>query len=238
MLVRRSPRAVLAFCGALVVALATARTVASDLAAIHRRATTAGDEVDVLVATSDLRLGATVAGGDVTVEARHEGHLPPGALRPADDATGRVVAVPVVAGSVITDQHLAEPDRRGVDGVVPPGMRAVHVVLDDAARLRRGAVVDVLVSFDPASVAPDLEPTTTVVEGALVLDIDEPDDSDITSGLPGAGRSGVTVLTDVDGAHRLAFAAANGIVSLALAPPEEACCPIPSSTSSSASSRD
>lgn len=229
-MIRRSPRALAAWCAVGVLALTTARMVGSDLASLHRRATTAGPEIDVVIATRDLPLGATLTDRDVTVRRRFAGRLAPEALRSPRAAVGRVVVVPVLTGNVVSARHLAPRERSGLEGVVPPGMRAVRVVVEDGLQPPPGSVVDVLVSFDPASVDPDTDPTLTVVRGALVLATSPEVDG-------GGGRGpAVTLLTDVDGAHRLAFAATNGVLTLALAPPEEACC-APSSTTTSMPSR-
>lgn len=221
----RPPRALLAWLGAAAVAVLTAQVVASDLAALHRRAQASGAEVRVVVAAHDLPLGSTIEAGDLRLVTRYETHLPPMALRALGDAEGRVVAVPVLEGAEVSDRHLAPRERTGLDGAVPPGMRAIRVVVDEGVRPEPGSVVDVLVTFDPGIVG-DAEPTRPVVRGALVVAVDgEPGSPGVAGGLPGE-RLGVTLLVDDAGAHRLAFAAANGIVTLTLAPPEEACCPL------------
>lgn len=231
MLFRRSPRTVLAWLGASVVAAVTANVVASDLATLHRRATEAGEDVTVAVAARDLPLGATVARSDLDTARRFSRHLPPRAARDPDGLVGRVVVSPVLEGSVLSHRHLADRDRRGLDGVVPPGMRAVRVVTDDAAAVAPGAVVDVLVSFDPTLLGAEVEPTMVAVHGAMVIGTDADPAGGGTLGTDRvgtvgevggvAGNRGVTLLTDPEGARRLAFAAANGIVTLTLAPPEE-----------------
>ena len=57
---RRSPRAVLLWIGAVIVAVVTAAFVATDLAALHRRATTLGPQRSVATAVRDLPIGATI----------------------------------------------------------------------------------------------------------------------------------------------------------------------------------
>jgi Flp pilus assembly protein CpaB len=166
---RRSPRAVALWAGAIVVAVATAGLVASDLAAIHRRARSLG---------------------------------------------------PVEAGYVLA-ANLAPARRTGLDGSLPPGMRALRVVATNAPAVRPGAAVDVLATFGAASAdgARDAAASTTVVAaGVQVLRVD-----------PAAARNGarddtqgVTLLVDADDARRLAFAEANGVVTIALVPPEDA----------------
>lgn len=235
MLFRQSSRALVAWTGAALAALIAAHAVATDMATLHRRARAAGDEVPVVVARRDLPLGTTVETGDLRVERRYERHLPPAARHDRDAVAGRVVTSPVLKGSVVTDRHLAPRGRTGLEGVVPPGMRAVRVATEDGITPPPGAVVDVLVTFDPSVVPPGEDATVEAVQGALVIESDA--DPELENGFDGPGaRSAVTLLTDADGARRLAYAAANGIVTLALVPPEEACCPT-SKNSSSGSSR-
>lgn len=236
MLFRQSSRALVAWMGAGLAALVAAHTVATDLATLHRRARAAGDEVAVVVARRDLPLGTSVAAADLRVERRYERHLPPAAQRDRDAVAGRVVTSPVLKGSVVTDRHLAPRGRTGLDGVVPPGMRAVRVATEDGVIPPPGAVVDVLVTFDPAVVPPGEDATVEAVKGALVIESDADTDHGDGFASPAGARSAVTLLTDTEGARRLAYAAANGIVTLALVPPEEACCPT-SKKSSSGSSR-
>lgn len=224
---RRSPRTLAARAAAVVVALATARVVATDLAALHGQARALGEPRPVVVAAHDLALGATVRRGDVAVVTLHASAVMDGALDDADDALGRVVAVPVLRGAAVAGRHLAARGRRGPGAVVPPGSRAVRLVTADGLRPPRGSVVDVLVSLDPTLVVEGGggEPAITVARAARVL---------ASSRAEAAGGGGaVTLLVTEAEAHRLAFATANGVVTLALAPPEDACC----TTSSSGSSR-
>lgn len=218
MLFRHSPRSLLAWAGAAVAALVAVHGAVTDLAALHRRARSAGDEIAVVVAAHDLPLGSTVGAGDLSLSPQFERRLPPGSVRSRDLVVGRVVATPVLEGSVVTERHLAPRERTGLDGAVPPGMRAVRLLAEDGLRPEPGSLVDVLVTFDPAAVPPGEEATVTAVSGALVLGADDAE----AGAVDGAGRLGVTLLVDPEAAKRLAFATANGIVTLALAPPEEA----------------
>lgn len=223
---RRSPRAFAAWSAASLVALATAHLVAGDLATLHRSAQAFGSPRRVVVASRDLPLGATLRPADLQVVRIAGDHLPRGLLRSVDDAAGRVVAVPVVAGTPVVAAHLAPADRDGLSGLVSPGHRAVRVTTDDGLLPGPGAVVDVLVTLDPTLVAGagGGDPTVTVARAARVLAADG----------NAASGEGVTLLVTEREAHRLAFALAHGVVTLALAPPEDACC----KTSSSDSSRD
>ena len=209
------PRRLVLSLAAALLALGTARAVAGDLAALHRRATRLGPATTVVVASHDLALGVTLKPGDLEVRHLHE--PPRGAVEALPTAAGRVVAVPVLAGSPVLQRHLAPPGRTGPAAVVPPGMRAVRVRVEPEWHLPAGSVVDVLAGGDPGALPPGNEPGRTVAQGAIVL---------------GGAANEVTLMVTVEGARRLASAAALGPLTLALAPPEDACCTTSSSVSS------
>jgi Flp pilus assembly protein CpaB len=227
-MLRRSPRTVLVWVAALAVGLVTARVVAGDLAALHRRARALGAPVGVVVASDDLPIGSTVTAGDVTTVSRHESQIPKVALTEVADVLGRTVVVPVLRGATVLPGHLADPERDGTGGVLAPGTRAVRVPLGESLRPEPGDVVDVLGTLEGSMVSSG-ETSAVVASGATVLEVDASDeDAALGSGL------GATVLVTVDDAERVAYALAYGVVTVALAPPEDACC----KTSSWASSRD
>lgn len=220
---RHSRRALLVSVAAVVLALATARVVAGDLASLHSQARDAGPPVHIVVATRNLLLGETVSEDDLDARRIHRSEMPPGALRVASEGIGRVVTVPVLEGIPVVQGNLVDRERTGIDGVVPPGMRAVQVVAEGSVLPRPGELVDVLVTFDPSRIGPDVEPTLTVASGALVIKgagAARDDEENMTGGATGSVT--VTVLVSIETAHRLAFAAANGVVTLAIAPPEDA----------------
>ena len=212
----RSPRALALRAAAVLVAMVTAVVVASDLAALHRRAGDLGAERDAVVARRDLAVGDTVHADDITVRRVHDGQLPAGALVGRSTATGHVVAVPVLRGNFVTARSLASRRRSGLDGVVPAGMRAMRVTVSEALRPRPGAAVDILASYD---VRAGDAGTFVVAAGVTVLA------SDARAGTGGTGRDdalGITVLVDPDEAERLADAQVNAVLTLTLVPPEEA----------------
>jgi len=215
----RSPRVLIAWTIVAVVAIVTARVVASDLAALHRRARNLGPDVHVLLAARDLPLGATISANDLRTVIRPAATVPPDAMRDSKDTTGRVVALDLARDDVVRAAHLAPRERTGLDGIVPVGRRAVHLRVADGFRPAVGAVVDVLAAFDPGAGAdgpPDR--ANTVARGARVLAVDDP----AASGPEGG--PGVTLLVTEDEAGAVAYAASNGSVSIAVAPPETACC--------------
>jgi len=114
-------------------------------------------------------------------------------------------------------QHLAAAHRSGLDGIVPVGARAVHVTPTDGFRPDRGAIVDVLAAFDPTAVVVDGARASAVIvaSGARVVAVDARDSTDDAD-------AGVTLLVTEPEARVLAFAAANGDLTLAIDPPESA----------------
>jgi pilus assembly protein CpaB len=214
---RRSPRVVFAWLATLAVALTTARVVGGDLAILHRRAATLGPERRVVVAARDLDIGQLITARDLTTEVRYEKQIPREALTGPDAAIGRVLRIPVLHDTLLFAQHLAPADRPGIDGVVPVGTRAVHVTPADGFRPPPGAIVDVLAAFDPTAVVVDGTRTSAVIVagGAQVLAVDERDSTD-------DANAGVTLLVTESEARVVAFAAANGDLTLAIAPPESA----------------
>jgi len=214
---RRSPRVLFAWLATIVVALTTARVVAGDLATLHRRAATLGPQRRVVLAAHDLDVGQTVTARDVVTDVRYAKEIPPEAITSTADAIGRVVAVPVLAHAVFFAHHLASADRSGIDGIVPAGERAVHVTPADGFRPPRGAIVDVLAAFDPTAVVVDGAGDSAVIvaSGARVIAVDDRTTTD-------DANAGVTLLVTESEARVLAFAAANGDLTLAIAPPESA----------------
>src|SRR6476659_5251159 len=204
---RRSPRALALWGGAAVVAIVTAAVVAGDLAALHRRAADLGPEVGAVVATRDLPVGRVLTSPDLSTRSVHRSQLPSGVVVDRRTVVGRVVAVPVLDGAYLVRRSVAPRRRTGLDGVVPPGMRAMRVVVTDALTPRPGAAVDVLATFDPSRSGAD-GGTIVVAAGVTVLGTDR-------RGGTGTGRTGaagVTLLVDPDQASALADARTNGVV--------------------------
>jgi Flp pilus assembly protein CpaB len=218
-MLRRSPRALALWGAALVVAVITATVVAGDLASLHRRAADLGPERDAVVAVHDLAVGTVLTASDLSTRRVHRSQLPTAVVTDRGRLLGRVVAVPVLRGAFVAAGNVASRHRTGLDGVVPAGMRAMRVVVTDALAPRPGAAVDVLATYDPAAAEASGRDTTEVIAaGVIVLGADHR----AGSGSGRAGAQGVTLLVDPEQARELADAQANGVVTLALVPPEDA----------------
>ena len=218
-MLRRSPRVVALWAAALTIGTITTVVVADDLATLHRRAGAIGPERDAVVATHALAIGTTVKRSDVRVRRVHGGQLPPGVISSLDDVLARVVAVPVVSGGFVADANLAPRRRLGLDGVVPPGMRAMRIVVTNAVRAHPGDSVDVLATFDSRTGISNTagSPSTTVLaSGVLVVAADSP-----SSASTRTDALGVTVLVDPQQAQRLAYGEANAVLTITLVPPED-----------------
>jgi Flp pilus assembly protein CpaB len=217
-MLRRSPRAALLGAAALVVAVATAAYVADILVSLRHQDDEFGRVGTVVVAARDLPLGHRVRPADLDTRRVRGRPGEPGALNRVAPGLGRVVAVPVLRGAVVTTRHLAPARRDGRNGVVPAGRRAMRVAIDGGVRPRPGDPVDLYATFDPQTIGADVEPTLTVARAVPVLAVDR---AEVTAGEAGA-TVGVTVLVSPDEARRLAFATAAGTLALAIAPPEDA----------------
>lgn len=217
-MLRRSPRALLLGAAATVVAVATVVYVADILVSLRRQDEAFGRVRTVVVAARDLALGERVRPGDLGTRRVRGVPGEPRALSGRGPAIGRVVAVPILRGAVVTARHLVRTRRDGLDGVVPAGRRAMRIAIDGGVRPRPGDPVDLYATFDPQTLGADVEPTLTIAHAVPVVAVDV---DEALEGGEGA-TVGVTVLVRPEEARRLAFATAAGTLALALAPPEAA----------------
>jgi len=225
---RRSPRVLLAWAAAVIVMLATARVVTGDRGSLHRRAHDLGADVAVVLASRDLPLGTTVGAADLRVVRRPSTTVSADVVHDPAAAVGLIVAVALLRDDPVGARHLVgtAPGEPGINGAIPAGHRAVHVVVKDGFEPPLGAVVDVLATFDPsfATVAGSAGVATIVARGAQVIALAPAAAADRGSDTDG---SGVTLLVTEPEARSVAYAASLGEVSLALAPAQSACCPAP-----------
>jgi pilus assembly protein CpaB len=111
----------------------------------------------IVVAAANLGLADTVTSQHIKLVNWPKGSVPPGALRTAEEAEGRVVRSSVVAGEPLIEAKLA-PQLTGKGGImpmlIPEGQRGVTIRLDEATResgfVMPNSRVDVLVSMPKA----------------------------------------------------------------------------------------
>ena len=162
----------------------------------------------VAVATRDLAAGHVVEPGDAVRRELPAALVPDGALR--DPPVGRITAARVVTGEVLVGARLARAGIGATAALLPEGTRGVAVPTGDARPpVAVGDTVDLLATFDPgasgvpggAGAGSGGAPSFAVARRALVVHV---------------GDDAVTVAVPSADAPRVAFALAQGLVTVAL----------------------
>jgi pilus assembly protein CpaB len=203
---------------ALVLGAVVAFTVYRTL-----QARTGGDVppgVDVVVAADDVPVGAKVEDRDVKVVRFPSADLPPNCFHLKSSVVGRGAILPIAKGEFFLPSKLAgENAGSGMQALIPPGMRAVSVrvneVIGVAGFVVPGTRVDVLLTGNPSG-APDQE-TTTVLENVAVIATGQKLERN-TAGEPQLAPV-ITLLVSPDDAQKLTLATTQGKIQLALRNP-------------------
>jgi pilus assembly protein CpaB len=176
--------------------------------------------VDVVVAANDIQVGARIEEADVRLAKFPPGDLPPGAFTKRSQVMGRGVVVPIYRGEFILPGRLAaEKAGSGLPSLIPPGMRAVSVrvneVVSVAGFVTPGTRVDVLLTGTPNGAN---EPqTTTVLQNVAVIAAGNK--LERTSTGEAQNTPVITLLVSPDDAQRLTLASAEGHIQLSLRNP-------------------
>jgi pilus assembly protein CpaB len=173
-----------------------------------------------MVAANDLQVGARVEQRDIKVIKIPAGDLPPGAPRKKTDVIGHGVIVPISKGEFILPNRLAgENAGSGLPSLIPPGMRAVSVrvneVVSVAGFVTPGTRVDVLLTGTPGTNGE--QQTTTVLQNVAVLASGHTLERNSTG--EAQNTAVITLLVSPDDAQRLTLASAEGHIQLALRNP-------------------
>jgi pilus assembly protein CpaB len=176
--------------------------------------------IDVIVAADDLQVGARVDERDIKVIRIPSSDLPPGAPRRRADVLGHGVIVPISKGEFILPNRLAgENAGSGLPSLIPPGMRAVSVrvneVVSVAGFVTPGTRVDVLLTGTPG--AGGEQETTTVLQNVAVLASGHTLERTATG--EAQTTAVITLLVSPDDAQRLTLASSEGHIQLALRNP-------------------
>lgn len=180
----------------------------------------ADNTADVMVAANDLQVGSRVEAGDVRVIRIPAADLPPGAPRRKSDVLGHGVIIPISKGEFILPNRLAaENAGAGLPSLIPPGMRAVSVrvneVVSVAGFVTPGTRVDVLLTGSPGGSGE--QQTTTVLQNVAVLASGHTLERSSTG--EAQTTAVITLLVTPDDAERLALAQQDGHIQLALRNP-------------------
>ncbi len=192
-------------------------------------------EIEVAVAKTSLPAMTVMTLDHIIKEEVPKEDLPDGRLSSPSQVIGKVLAVPVVKGQVLTDScFVTEGSGAQLAAALPYGMRAVSVRLSsstipDELLLYPGCVVDVLVSFRLTSSdrAKGQAISTTMLRGIQVLAVagesvvSKPDNEagSTTKGRHTGGAVTVTLMVDPKQAEALQLAADNGSIALAIRNP-------------------
>ena len=176
--------------------------------------------VDVIVAADDLQVGARVEEHDIKIIKIPAADLPPGSPRRRSEVLGHGVIVPISKGEFILPNRLAgENAGAGLPSLIPPGMRAVSVrvneVVSVAGFVTPGTRVDVLLTGTPGGASE--QQTTTVLQNVAVLASGHTLERTATG--EAQTTAVITLLVSPDDAQRLTLASSEGHIQLALRNP-------------------
>jgi pilus assembly protein CpaB len=175
--------------------------------------------VPVVVAASDIEVGAKLRANDVRVISLPAASLPPGAFSSVAKVMGRGAILPIGKGDFILPGKLAAVDAgAGLPSMIPPGMRAVSVRVNDvvsvAGFVQPGTRVDVLATGNQGG---NDRQTITVLQNVAVIAVGGSMLERLAAGEQSAPV--ITLLVSPDDAQKLALASQEGRIQLALRNP-------------------
>jgi pilus assembly protein CpaB len=178
--------------------------------------------VPVVVAATDLQIGAEIRPEDIRIIEWPAGSVPQTAFRSGDDVAGRGVIAPMVQYEPVLPEKLASKDAgAGLPPAIPPGMRALSVSVNEvigvAGYVLPGTHVDVLVTVNPTQNQTDVT-SKVILSDVLVLASGTKIERDSEDNEPMAVTV-VTLLVDPIEAERLTLASTEGKTQLALRNP-------------------
>ena len=181
---------------------------------------------DVVVAAHDIQVGTLLGDGDIKIVRFPASDLPSGVFGSKSKVVGRGAILPISKGEfILVNKLAAEGSRAGLPSLIPTGMRAVSVRVNDVVAVANFAVpgthVDVLLTGTPGDGGQPI--TTTVLEDIKVLAAGQRLESAASglSGLVGDSQNFpvITLAVSPDDAQKLTLAAAEGKIQLALRNP-------------------
>lgn len=204
---------------ALAVGLLVSFTVYNRLRSF---AGAAGNErgQQVVVAADDILVGAKLDARDLRVITLPLSAVPPGAFAGMSQILGRGAVLPISKGEFILQSKLAALNAgAGLPSMIPPGMRAVSVRVNDvvsvAGFVQPGTRVDVLATGSQG--AGNDRQTTTVLENVAVIAVGKSLDRNASADAQTAPV--ITLLVSPDDAQKLALVSQEGRIQLSLRNP-------------------
>ena len=175
---------------------------------------------DVIVAAGDLQVGSKLQDGDIRQVKVPASVLPTNYYKNKSQVLGRGVILPVQKGEFILPSKLAaENAGSGLPSLIPPGMRAVSVRVNEVVAVAGfvvpGTRVDVLLTGNPGGASE--QQTTTVLENVAVIAAGQKLERN-AAGEPQTTPV-ITLLVSPDDAQKLTLASSQGHIQLALRNP-------------------
>ena len=171
----------------------------------------------VAVAAHSLPRGVKLTAEDIEIQTRPIAEIPPNAFRSAAQLEGMYLAQDLMAGRPFTPATLPAQGRAGVSAVIPPGMRAVSLHVEEYIGVNRlievGDRVDVMAAKWMRSPGRADMTLATVLQNVEVIATDR-DVNTRQASLPN-----VTVLVNADQAGALTLADQASQIRLALRNP-------------------
>ena len=175
----------------------------------------------VLVAANDIQVGSKLADRDVRLASFPLSSVPPNTYSRKSQVIGRGAVLPISKGEFILPSKLAAEDAgAGLPSMIPPGMRAVSVRVNDvvsvAGFVQPGTRVDVLATGNQGS--SNERQTTTVLENVAVIAVGRSLLDRVMTGET-QNASVITLLVSPDDAQKLTLASQEGRIQLSLRNP-------------------
>src|SRR5580698_7403834 len=187
---------------------------------LQGRPATVESGADVIVAADDIQVGSRVEEHDVRIARFPASGLPPGAFTKRSQVMNRGVIIPISKGEFILPSKLApENAGSGLPALIPPGMRAVSVrvneVVSVAGFVGPGTRVDVLLTGTPNGSSESQ--TTTVLQNVAVI----ASGHTLERSANGEAQTTpvITLLATPEDAERLTLASKEGQIQLSLRNP-------------------
>jgi len=201
---------------ALAVGLLVSYTVYNQL---HAKTASNQQFMQVVVAANDIQIGSKLTDHDVTLVSFPTTTVPPGAFRKVSQVRDRGVVLPISKGDFVLPDKLADENAgAGLPSMIPQGMRAVSVRVNDvvsvAGFVQPGTRVDVLATGIRGA---GENQTTTVLENVAVIAVGRSLLDRFTGDTQNNGV--ITLLVSPDDAQKLTLASQEGRIQLSLRNP-------------------
>ena len=182
------------------------------------------DMVMVIVAARDLYQGVTITEDDLYAVQIMPKYLPEGVFLSPEHVVGRIPRERILANEFVRADRLADPESGvGLNAVIPRGMRAISVNVNDGAALsgflNPGNYVDVLVTYTPEEGGKAVVKTETLLQAVFVLGVNSRKQNETVEEAKAIRQRrapSVTLLVTADQAEKVAHAENLGTIVLSL----------------------